>query len=715
MLLQDLPGALLRHILNPNSWCAIELWKCGNRTLNARLANNGVTRMELRDDFVSATSVTTSRWPRCISNFKLAHLSILRPRGPLGTPSMMHHQLKMLSSHLTSLEIHGTSVFEAFFPKPKAHLQTLPPTDSDGTEPPSKRAKSVEVADDNQLHAIQWNWDSTWPHLKQLTISSFWSSHVDSSSMSLLPRSLTLLRLKSNAVYLKADHKPMFEDLSGLPPGLVTLDLLARMIGPQCLPTLPKSLTDLGESLHSDAISYLVSFPEILPLLNLALSYKEVSDCLSLIQPGQRFPDSIVKLPLLDRDVNLKSFCALLPSKLTSLSLLEQHGLNHQVIAAFPRTLLKLDLAKIDWIDLRMEDWPPSLLELRLDSILCNRVSLLPRSLTTLSASIKRSEAPTAEEMTLLKSNGRLCLAMERDRWTLQKSTLLSRFGAGRCDPYIARVEDGELLGLPLGLTLFYSKLQFLLPPLIRRGRLTSIDDPTSLDGLPPCEDFHAQIDLPYLSKHLPAKTFDPTTTSLYNSNIVSCALHSMSPLAHSLIPVPLALGSLPRGLARLSLASIGLNAEDLQYLPPQLASLEFSRHCRINAPESDGWVELLPRSLIRLILPAATKLGGECIPKLPPKLTQLEAVFRRVNVAQARVFPPNLSLITPPAGGRGPFINYMDVLEDICRPFWRIREYSDDYLTSERAKISPLNEMRRSGYTDDIDSRTHRRFFVVE
>lgn len=72
-MLSQLPVEILAQILSSNwSYLVIELWKCGDKTLNHRLAHRGCLEVDLQDD----THHTTSRWPKMLTS--LRHLRKLR-------------------------------------------------------------------------------------------------------------------------------------------------------------------------------------------------------------------------------------------------------------------------------------------------------------------------------------------------------------------------------------------------------------------------------------------------------------------------------------------------------------------------------------------------------------------------------------------------------------------------------------------------------------
>lgn len=704
MLLQNLPGVILRHILNgQNSWCAIELWKCGNRALNARLANKGITCIELSDPFTSSTS----RWPRCLSFFNLEHLSVQRRNGPLGSPAVLRSELKKLSDSLITLDIAGFGLLEALFPIPNLQPKTLASDDSDDLEPLSKRPKSMENLADDQNHTIMWNWDTSWPHMERLIIfEPSKKEHLQPSTFALLPRSLTLFECTSVAVLLK-------EDFGSLPDGLNTLRLPVQSIGPRGLLTLPKSLTSL-QGMGIKAILHWFKHPESLPLMRLEnLQHQHELEDMFPIPPGDRFARSLTHYKAWFTAID--HLLTQLPTSLTSLSL---HGalLSPHIVPALPRALQYLEINEISWRNLRMNEWPQNLQEL----VVCkfgkfgyNCFSLLPRSLKILkftedgddrlamNLTKLLTESPPNTE--LLPSIGRRCLDLERNRWNLEKSRILRE---GRnCEPYIARVENGDLFGLPLGLTkimcepLLLTLHNHLLPPRMESYYFDlAVDDPNGFDNLPPSDNFfpainlHTMSTLDWLAPGI--GDLDPTSTLLYNSNFSSLHIRSV---CRPLIPDSLYQQVLPRTLTYLELARAEVYG--FEHLPPQLRTL-ILRNCTFVL--DNDWVRQLPRSLTELDLPKDRKINGFSIAQLPPKLRRLKAVFSSVTPADALNLPQTLEMITMEFKN-----SIIEALMHLCRPLWRIREYSTEYLLSELSNPSRLFLERN----DDIHPITSRRF----
>ena len=594
MYLQDLPGAILRLILNDeNSWCAIELWKCGNRTLNARLANKGVTNVSLCAHFTTSTS----RWPRCLSFFKLEHLSIVHPNDALSTPAMLRSELMKLSDTLITLKIEADNLIEAIFPTPSSPRQVPPSEDFDATQPPSKRPKSIENDDSNRVHTMAWDLDTTWPRLERLELKDLSSHELSPSTFSLLPRSLTCFVCNSSIT------KPT-DDFGQLPAGLQTLNLRIESIGPVAMLTLPKSLTDVCDSLNRDAAALWTDNPSILPLLQSFKWGTHPTPAPAL------FADSLTEITFSRLVTGPPP--SQLPSKLTSLRI-QNCTFSTRQIATFPHTLERLVVRRVDWNGMKPNDFPPHLREFESDSMLgfvYSCFSLLPRTLTAVRGQATLPRVAFATELQELKVIGRQCLALDQERWSFAQ-TQLYKSGARR-EPYIVRVEDGQLFGLPLGLTTLSwntrDTLQnFMLPPLVKSYNIRAMatSDPEALDFVPPSEAFCADIEeltVPFFLQQYTGSVI-PHETSLYLSEITRLELYDVFPNVES---QKVLFRCLPPTLILLALRdSTTVSVDDLQQLPASLTCFKLEM-CRLDA-EADKWLGLLPRKLATLHLPRGT------------------------------------------------------------------------------------------------------------
>ena len=638
---------------------------------------------------------------------------------------MLRSEFQKLSSNLTSLHLRGRSVVEALFPNRKLNNPSntdLPTGESELIEPASKRCKPMENDENNQTHLFMWNLDTTWPCLVSLSLQGDISYQLDSSVFSLLPRSLLELNFQSRF------SQAALEDLSGLPSGLRAILFRSGTIDLCGLLTLPKSITCVCNSLSPRALHAVVACPEILPLLaRLPRALKnrdgERSDPLASLKPGTRLPEAIQHTFAENPDMNL--LLTQLPSRLCGLTIYGP-SLNHELVAALPRTLTLLQVGNIDWTGLDLTLWPPNLQRLYLGAwpdFNYHSFSLLPRSLVKLEFCL--NYAPTSEEAlevdtTLLEEIGRKCLAADQDRWMVEKLKLKNMYGK-RSEPYIARIEAGELYGLPVSLTFLLDKTPYhclpkhLLPPLIPTYHYSwklVLNDPQAFNYLPLSDDFIIHIGR---NHDFPPPTGITEQMQSYEQSALRTAELLKLRIYHTRTHLNV-VEYLPTTLTYLTLHGCEFSINMLRHLPPLLKTLEF-RHCQVITPRGEAvvydWVESLPRSLITLRLTSSAPIHGKEILKLPPKLETLRAAFDNLEFSHARHFPPNMRKITIPTHFFHEFemagCRMLHELQSLCRPFWRIREYTDDYLLTELSKVTIPHrwEGPPPPAVTDIDSRT--------
>ena len=725
MRLEDLPAVILRDILNgQSSWASIELWKCGSRKLNSRLANKGITHIELKDTDANSPS----RWPRCLKEFKLESLSIDRGEdGPLGTLLTLQDELKRLSSTLKVLKVTGRGVANAIFSRlsnsrvsaPHSSVFDVRDLARDAMRP-VKRAKHVET-DSTQPHAELWNLNTSFPKLERLDVKGqLGHTNFGPSIFSMLPRSLTWFdfphRLAEGAT----------NDLSVLPRRLQTLLLVEWSIGVSGLMTLPKSITDIRFGLNLRALSALLARPQILPQILPRLCRLPAVHRLQ----NAPWPASLREMEL--DTINEDTLSRHLP-ELTRLEIFADTGaFRSEYVARLPRTLTELDLWAVDWEGVMTAHWPPSLTRMISEngnSLSPRHFSLLPRSLTELLQPDdfdKDSDEDSADSFNdgwneesdeesdqaisrgELLAIGRGSLLIDRKSWKKEKRRLKTpHFVALGSKAYIKRVEKGELFGLPLGLTTFSSdhnslKLhQYVLPPNIRQTRVVAdLNDRNALDHLPPSDSLHLRLKLSAPKLDSPIRH---EQSALYRSNVKHLDLTLRSP------EVDHPLHYLPRSLQTLKFQGpAAICNTNLADLPPNLVTLNID--CELTH-SAKPWVDLLPGTL--------TSLGGYLhvygseIIYLPPRLTHLRASMCNVTLVQARQLPRQLRTLDAGCGDRSDgdrgLLNEdsWKVLQRLCRPFWRIHEYSNEYLTSE------LRCAHLPNYAElaDVDRRTERRY----
>lgn len=404
MKFSDLPPELFQAILNgENSWAAIELWKTGDRALNAKLANSGVTRVDLVDNHGDSTS----RWPRCLTSFKLEHLSIIRISGTLYDAASLRSELQQLHPGLRSLQICAECIMDAVFPN-----LLLGPDDSDadadnvdrnGKLPKSSDASRGADASsttlssegfesepssfrpsyphDDTVHREMWDLGVTWPSLERLTLGNSHRQHdrfmtqnnnvpalYGARMLALLPRSLTRLTL------ISATLKPV---LALMPPALKTLRLSHGSLSSKDLHQLPPSITDITRSVSAEGLAYLSEHCELLPSLRCFpisdLNDEKINSSLftrPIYAHEREWPDTMLALR------RCKTFWQHAPeSDLApfpkALTLLHANSLkiDASAVQSLPRGLRSLMIADVsDWKGFLRTDWPSSLTELLLEN-----------------------------------------------------------------------------------------------------------------------------------------------------------------------------------------------------------------------------------------------------------------------------------------------------------------------------------------------------------
>ena len=239
MKLSDLPPEILRDILNgPRSGGGvIGLWRAGDRTLNAKLVNNGITDVDLvdnRDD-------SSSRWPVCLQSFQLERLSI-------SCPPDIQLELQKLSTGLKSLQLYVPGVIAVLPVCESQDGEQSDNDDEDHNQPPAPKCSQVALS--NAHHTTMWDIGRAWPSLEHMALGlnsersiygNYPTSKLGSRALMLLPRGLTSLSLPWSEIH----------PLPGmLPPGLKTLHVSPYSLGDDDLHHLPKSLTDIMLSVN---------------------------------------------------------------------------------------------------------------------------------------------------------------------------------------------------------------------------------------------------------------------------------------------------------------------------------------------------------------------------------------------------------------------------------------------------------------------------------
>lgn len=708
MMLSDFPPSVLALILNESvGFLAIELWKCGNTTLNTRLKHGGVVDIALR----CPDQLTTLRWPRCLKEFRLKRLSVKSTRHALGS-------IKMLRSEVQSLHT-GLEVLDLCFPGAQAVLfgQNRRPI-SVVKAPRAKRAKLRETANSSVVHESIWDLNLFWPTLQSLSAKD--EQHrqfsqrdsLTSQVFALLPRSLIHLDLQT------IRFSDVEFDFSELPPKLQTLKLEDGTIPLAALELLPQTLTDLGVSLADDALASLAENPASLPnLVSFPMREDEeggfeVKD-LVLNQDALQWPKNLKILHLTTSD-GVFDDSRPLPSALESLTIYlcyNDFDLDGNLMAqkVLPRSLTHLEIQEFEFDEIEASMWPSNLTTLVTDSAFGPQFfHKLPRSLKhlTLGKLLFRDGAEEEEnegewdfELSVLLEHGKASLDTEKDSWELLKPTLMARsaqFPVGDASAYIDGIESGYSFGLPLTLRTLkiqrypgHTKVTPILPPQLEELKM----EPSgwSLNNrfwqlLPPSL---VLVDILGFEK-IPRNMIDPqdprestwekwatlNTSSSPKENALYHASNIMYYRRKSLVPDLWShCNFLPRSLVHLELSGSNAVLKDVSEiagLPPTLTHLSLEG----TENETMPWLSALPRTLKYLkVHPMA--IQGSDLKNLPPTLTALFAYLVETTFDHLLSMPKTIQIFetwgtTTFVGGAEGYLSHSDleILGITFRPF---------------------------------------------
>lgn len=664
MLLSHLPVELLAQILDgAHSWVAVELWKTGNGILRQKLAHGGIQVVDLRGH----SGFTTGTWPRCLKEFRLRKLSVKSNCELLPLPSL-RNELMGLQSTLVELKLAVPGGVEVF---------------SDDEE--SSQAEDASAVLESKARDGKTLQDvfSSLQVLKLTRIASVLVglSTTDGPRVSKLPRSVKRLSLL----------KVSFVDWDQLPLQLESLKFdswISREDAFKALSVVPMKF-DAANSRFEDLFNeWTPPCPNLPQFTHLHLRYPI------------RFGPNVTWLPSGLKEAILDAEPSLLPVPLPPLlERLEINArLNENWINVLPPSLTHLAMnsyPSLSWSALNTTSHWPSLLaslSLQWGEFALQHLHLLPRTLKTLDLREPNTNTtlPTESTEQLLSHGVASITGPDASAWAHAKQALLSySLKRGGIDSsfvraYIAKVEAGGLLGLPLHLTrlsiIYYAGLsdwELVLPPELRKLSTSVINDLNFLDLLPPSltalkllrdnnalETFSKQDDD---GKHLPHFLAMPYMRSITIDTTQTSRLERLIPL-------------LPRSLLKLVAASRNLASLDsmvLQSLPPHLTALRLN----CNAIASPlPWLPLLPRSLLHLTLfvqlPAikADELIG-----LPPKLEYFHGRISNLNLDSVLLLPRSLRVFSPDKSSSNATTDHFlasqgwQALHRMAVPFWRI------------------------------------------
>ena len=719
MYLQDLSSEVLALIFDGDFSCLVlMLWKCGNSQLNNKFRYGGVTSMKLEHN----RSNGTSRWPRCLKEFSLTSLSIRCINRALCTTASLRRELQQLHGGLKKLEIEAEHVLGAFFPSFDASLISAAVPHHLN----SNCSDAIAVWPGNSNLTELWDLNTTWPYMEELSICGERSPRmpfdpIHPDIFGRLPRSLHTFILTMTQDFIVDAYRHYYQ----LPPKLSKLSLqtLNFELKPIDIRNLPTSLTEILCPLSNSAARDLSRMPSLLPNLTRLAPRK-----------GAHWLSHVAWPPQLH---TLSSFSVMaerffqgppLP-KLKSLLLAQLCISLEKQVKFLPQTLAYLSVERVDFTDIDVAAWPPTLVALHLyDPCYGHHWNhKLPRSLKSLMVTprSRKSARDFALPITKLLEHGIRSLEDSGDKelWSTLKPKLRDRdFVGGDASAYIDAVESGRLFGLPLSLVeLFWifhgsadrESFVMVLPPQLTSlelrkvpwkfsewenffslipPSLTKLELDDELDGLCDCVNRWNE------------ESRDPSTTPLYAlSNLVRI---SFFPETGSIDRIG---KYLPQNMQELT-----VNAQSafdmVQELPPGLLSLTLYEQ---SDPGCQPWVELLPKSLTFLHC-SSSEIPGCELAKLPPKLVELRAHLSDVSLDQLQQMPRGLSRVRLGEGmidslyaGKGENLSDQNIvrLVDAYEPFHLIYGVSKASLEME-LKSADLNDPLQT----DVDPRTIRR-----
>ena len=605
MLLSDLPVDVLRLIMDgPLSASTIKLWKCGDRRLHQKLANHGVTDMNLQ---VNVGSRLPCGWPRILKHLNLISLS-LQGAAELGSRSLLQNELRSMKPGLKRLIIDNRALDLAFFDPPsKLRSTTL---SSDGAE---------------SLQSERFCLSAVFPNLEYLEIGfSKTGRLLDTNLISLLPLSLT--SIKCFCV-----PEASFARLTKL--NSLRIDRTA-MIAP-FLESLPSSLTFLSGAFETKALLEVLrdgpgarwsslevevlnpfSFEEAAALFGANSStstnaaFKADSSPNSMENSSLKLSNSISTLILEDPIAHLPAGIDLLPNRLTRLKVPEINWNSmSQATCSLPSTLVDLTLSEDGYFSFA-------------------HFLLLPRGLTRFEVTMIDFQRYDGPHLQLLAAQSLASVELHTRKQLLQTSNNGTEYPYSAAN--IRAIQSGSHLGLPLGLkTLIIQQLSqesdllYLTPPPHITHLETSFIFSTSFATFP-LTITHLQtpvipIDAVESFKHW---------TSLQSSHPSSIVPHLLANL-HLDTNVDDCSGlfkCLPRTLKRYVCPGISfMEPLCLQNLPACLTHLELESASfeRNSFNVTTRWTQYLPRNLVDVRL-ASAQLLGEDMKDLPPNLENL-------------------------------------------------------------------------------------------
>lgn len=724
MKLDQLPIEVLSLILSPNnSWIAFELWKTGDRALQAKLAHGGVQEIDL---VASKTIKSPPKWPKSLENFQLRSLSIVRPIHAVSGHKELRAGLSQLKTCLKRLTLVFEGAETALFLKVWAPPDT--PHQDDDTANTSDEVKHTGLSVDT-LYELS-DLVTRFVHLEHLKVggSSFVPFMFNDSFLALLPKSLTSLDLH------QAPNIFRFTSFDQLPPHLERIIFpRSNEVSKAMLRSLPPRITDVG-TLSEEAKVYMAKNPNLLPNLPFPLldSMFNYSTGPSIFhQADNQWHPRLQSLTMYSTWSDLETLVVSLPRQLTCLNMqriMKDLIWSKSLVKTLPPALKTLKIAStVLWNEIESLDWPPLLSSFHLyeDATICSEnYHRLPRTIETLDLLLRPLYAEYAlfDETHLLTLGRQTLEGSEKENWSIVRQELLAKGqrnnqrDSSKMEALIAEIEKGALYGLPLSITTLKAAelckvpSRILLPPRLRYLHL-KMSDFRVIDYdfwyLFPPQLLDIKLDFDDDEAYW---TSIDTVTDLEASSFLQTHQLSVLQLKLQKMSVDYLCASLPRSLREFSLTGadeVQMKVESLETLPLKLERLSLSS-IAFECDEGTRIARYFPRHLTSLTLDSSTEVVGADWRNLPNSLTFLHIGVKDVSLGDVFAGPQFLRSARVHVGlfdRNDPVLNQSDwsAIEDLFQPFWRIFGFNEtsalQQIQLRKAEVASLREKRSARF----------------
>lgn len=363
-----LPPEILGDILSYESVShkSRELWLCGNRALQSKLAH-GVFTVSLVNHYKWATHGL----PTFLSQLRsLRSLRINRVHLPFYDKAQVSSVLKSLTPNLESLEIVSPNSASLLFdssPPPLAAFSLFDDESSDSDPSPG-------FPNEPTLSSL-------FPRLK--TLKTGGKIGVSTDALLSLPSTLTSLSVPISG----RNERDIIQFMRALPPQLARLTLISHeALDSSVYAHLPPTLR--GICFDTDQVQPNYTQDD-LPKMPPGLEEVETSEAVTLsVSSVRALPPNLLEIFSIEADVfHPERWIEILPSGLQTFVLyMNQPVISPDLLRLLPRTITDME-ASFSWDDLKKDDFPPNLKSLKMrltENLSDEQLSFLPPSLTAL-------------------------------------------------------------------------------------------------------------------------------------------------------------------------------------------------------------------------------------------------------------------------------------------------------------------------------------------